>query len=237
MLAGLVCVLLACPAGLSYAPAGGHCLEFAVGLFGADPSRATTLQDVAARIRFLVDVEGALYDAVREAHPDTLVAGLGVPGKGRRYVPEGSEHAAAGEAEGGDEPGVGATKTAADDPATDGDGDKIWGIDRLWFIVGAAAVVVCVLVAAALIVRSRRSRSREAIAEEEPNPAQGEILPGSYVPGFSIPTAAAPGHLEKSDSVKSGDSASDSKRPQTMVESSLVTTDTGDVAAVVTTKG
>jgi len=160
-----------------------------------------------------------------------------VPGKGRRYVPEGSEHAAAGEAEGGDEPGVGATKTAADDPATDGDGDKIWGIDRLWFIVGAAAVVVCVLVAAALIVRSRRSRSREAIAEEEPNPAQGEILPGSYVPGFSIPTAAAPGHLEKSDSVKSGDSASDSKRPQTMVESSLVTTDTGDVAAVVTTKG
>lgn len=79
-----------CPEGLAYAPEKGYCLNFQ---FKILPDNALA-QDEAMANKFVAMMKmhineiGTHYDKVYEANPETIIMGLGNPGRGIDYLYE-----------------------------------------------------------------------------------------------------------------------------------------------------
>lgn len=75
---------VACPAGLTYAPQDAFCLNFK---FTIDPEmQEGQFAAFSEKLKWAVDESGLLYDTIKRDHPDTLIKGLGSPGKGIEYL-------------------------------------------------------------------------------------------------------------------------------------------------------
>lgn len=76
---------IACPEGLMYAPEGVYCLNFKLGFTPgeADKDAVAELSDL---MRTAIDTDGRLYDIVKTNKADTVISGLGNPGKGIDYT-------------------------------------------------------------------------------------------------------------------------------------------------------
>ena len=78
--------IIACPEGLLYAPKDVYCLNFKLLVNPAVAADAEMINSFYDRLKSAIDSEGRLYDIVKEANPNTVVTGLGIPGKGIDYT-------------------------------------------------------------------------------------------------------------------------------------------------------
>jgi len=86
-LSPMVVTDIACPAGLTYAPEDAYCLNFKCTFDG----ESMTDEQVAAfsdKLKYSINEAGSLYDAIKTYHSDTLITGVGSPGKGIAYLDE-----------------------------------------------------------------------------------------------------------------------------------------------------
>lgn len=205
--------IAACPENLAFAPKDAMCLNFK---FDIDTGDLTPeiVESFRSKLVKAIDEEGLLYDRVLSLYPETLVTGLGSPGKGIDYTTptydtDKSDPSGATEAEVGD-------TTSESSGLSSG------------AIVGIILVVLVVPMAAmAMFARYRQEQEKERLAR---------LAEYEEAHGRSVPLAVGAGDDE--DSIYSETRDSDFKKKGTGAGSALAAMGTaGATAALLQRKG
>jgi hypothetical protein len=142
-----------CPPGLIYANSGSPCLNFTnllIPLPGGPLESPQLVEEFIQSFSDAVNNDGRLYDALVEEYPETVIVGLGDPGKG---IPPSSSSASGANQE---IQVVSLTGAGAEAQSVQGSGFPAGGV------IGAVfASIIVALAIAAFVVKRRRKNRRE----------------------------------------------------------------------------